>query len=126
MRGKINDFDFGADGQIDQQGNFMIVVPRGLTDGIVGLATPHIPSTTAFMEGYHRQPKWRTDRDKPFVTGEIPIGRVDIDTSGIEIVYPDPPKPAAAAFPAGPAPAAGEFPGGRRARGPATPPAEAK
>ena len=98
MRGKMNGFDFRADAQIDQQGNFTITVPRGLADGIVSPSTPHIPSTSAFVESSRQQPKWRTDKEKPLVTGdEIPIGRVDADINGIEIVYPDPPQPAAPA-----------------------------
>jgi hypothetical protein len=104
MRYKINGVDWGADGQIDEQGSFTIAVPGGLADGIILVPTTVWPSDNS----RRTQAKWRTDKDKPLVTGEeIPIGRVDADISGIEIIYPDPPQPAAPAQPPRPARAAG-------------------
>jgi len=104
MRFKINGTDWGADGQIDEQGNFTIAVPGGLADGIIVVPTTVWPADSS----RRTQAKWRTDKDRPLVTGEeIPIGRVDADIQGIEIVYPDPPQPPAPAQPQRPARGAG-------------------
>jgi hypothetical protein len=99
---------------MDLDGNFTVSVPRGLIDGIlhartIKASTKTIPRAGGGFGGEvvplpPIQPKWRTDKDKPLVAGEeTPIGRVDADVGGIEIVYPDPPQPTAPAQPARPA-----------------------
>jgi len=116
IRGLINGFLYQADAEIDVQGNFKVRAPRGLTDGILYLqSVPAAAPANAFGDSSQpSQAKWRTDRKKPLVTGnEIPLGEIDADTSGIEIVYPDPPKPDAPArpgLPRGAAPAANANP----------------
>jgi hypothetical protein len=102
IQGLINGFRYQANAEIDVQGNFKVRAPRGLTDGILYLHSPPVIAPARAFGDSSRppQPKWRTDKDKPFVEGEqIPIGRVDTDISGIEIVYPDPPASAAPAQP---------------------------
>jgi hypothetical protein len=121
FHGTINGIGFSARCELDREGNFAFTVPRGLMDGIVRLPTTATLFRDVFTDASRGrstppQPKWRTDKDKPLVGGEeVSIGKVNADIRGIEVVYPDPPKPGpAAAFPGGPRP-------GGRARAPAGP-----
>jgi hypothetical protein len=102
IHGLINGIPYQTKAEIDVQGNFHVRTPRGLTDGILSLhslAFGFQPSGPFVVDSSRPpQPKWRTDKEKPLVTGEeIPIGKVEADIQGIEIVYPDPPQPAAPA-----------------------------